>query len=397
MFQKATEENSESMHTEENQVEVNQPEENPSEENPSEQNSPEENNDAPASKGPKKKRNKKKKKKPAINTSEPSTTNSIPGKFVLANQARSEGHNPRNKRGGNDSDQGPPKKIRRLEELSSKLVLMQGGAEKAYSILTRSASTSRMTLQQDINKSSSGMEVTLSINGLLLSKATGPTLAETKDQCAQEGLAKLQNLCYTLIVKDRLAGSVVDKTDVSDAKQDQDPKDVPDHLSEDSKVNRMMKLMGWGGGGLGKKEQGREEPVQYVSTLCLLKVIFGVPKFDKPIVFRVVQHVKRAGLGKQLGSNEFRKNITDTLQKFKRSNATHDLVFASDFSKEERSLIHSVAAKFGLKSVSYGKDDNRQLVVSVKKRPLDIVSEVQRAGGSTDKYDLIPPRNVSIS
>lgn len=373
MFQKATEENSESMHTEENQVEVNQPEENPSEENPSEQNSPEENNDAPASKGPKKKRNKKKKKKPAINTSDPSTTNSIPGKFVLANQARSEGHNPRNKRGVNDSDQGPPKKIRRLEELSSKLVLMQGGAEKAYSILTRSASTSRMTLQQDINKSPSGMEVTLSINGLLLSKATGPTLAETKDQCAQEGLAKLQNLCYTLIVKDRLAGSVVDKTDVSDAKQDQDPKDVPDHLSEDSKVNRMMKLMGWGGGGLGKKEQGREEPVQ------------------------VVQHVKRAGLGKQLGSNEFRKNITDTLQKFKRSNATHDLVFASDFSKEERSLIHSVAAKFGLKSVSYGKDDNRQLVVSVKKRPLDIVSEVQRAGGSTDKYDLIPPRNVSIS
>ncbi|KAK3931729.1 NF-kappa-B-repressing factor [Frankliniella fusca] len=349
-FHKASEEKTDSMHIQENQVN-----EIPSGNLPEQ--SQEENNDrASEPQVQKKKRNKKKKKKQTMPAPAPTPTPTNPNKRAL-----------------DSFNQGPAKKIRKLEDLATSLVLMQGEGEKPYSILTRSASTSRMTLQQDKNQTKSGTEVTLYIDGQLLSKASGPNWAVARDECAEKGLDKLRKMCYTLVVKDRLAGSVVDKTDVSDANtsqgQSEDTKEVPDHLAEDSKVNRMMKLMGWGGGGLGKKEQGREKPVQ------------------------VVQHVKRAGLGRQQGSDEFRKNITDTLTNFKRSNATYDLVFASDFSKEERSWIHSVAAKYGLKSVSYGKDANRQLVVSVKKRPMDIVSEVQRAGGSTDKYDLIPPRN----
>ncbi len=47
-------------------------------------------------------------------------------------------------------------------------------------------------------------EVTLSINGQILSTANGPNMAAAKDQCAQEALAKLQKLCYTLVVSTRL-------------------------------------------------------------------------------------------------------------------------------------------------------------------------------------------------
>lgn len=57
------------------------------------------------------------------------------------------------------------------------------------------------------------------------------------------------------------------------------------------------------------------------------------------------------------------------------------------------SFYSSIAQRFGLKSISYGKDENRQLVVCRKKTPWQIVQEVQDAGGSTDKYDLIPPEN----
>lgn len=55
----------------------------------------------------------------------------------------------------------------------------------------------------------------------------------------------------------------MDKSEISSADGKTKTKtDVPEHLAEDSKANRMMKLMGWAGGGLGKNQQGREEPVQ---------------------------------------------------------------------------------------------------------------------------------------
>lgn len=226
-----------------------------------------------------------------------------------------------------------------------------------------------MTLKQEIKKINSQTEVTLSIDGFLLATAKARTADEAKKACSSEGLSKLKKLCYTLIIKDRLAGSVVDKSEVSNTQgKSKSQTEVPEHLAEDSKANRMMKLMGWAGGGLGKHQQGREEPVQ------------------------VVEQVKRAGLGATGGGGPaFRKNMTDMLQKYKRNNSKHDLVFASDFSKDERKLIHNIANKFGLKSISYGKDADRQLVVSRKKNPLEIVEEVKEAGGCTDKYDLILP------
>lgn len=44
---------------------------------------------------------------------------------------------------------------------------------------------------------------------------------------------------------------------------------------ESSIGNKIMKLMGWKGGGLGKTEQGQVQPVMLVSlTFCLYSVIF---------------------------------------------------------------------------------------------------------------------------
>ena len=44
----------------------------------------------------------------------------------------------------------------------------------------------------------------------------------------------------------------------------------------------------------------------------------------------------------------------------------YDLVFASDFSTEERAVIHEVSRKLNLKAKSYGKGENRFITVSRK-------------------------------
>lgn len=213
--------------------------------------------------------------------------------------------------------------------------------------------------------------MTLALNGHTLATASGKNLDEAKAQCASTALQKLRQSCYTVTVsmkhfiflmnlshnilmcslillsllqlKDRFAGSTVEKD------TDPKPQETPHHLTDDSKANRMMKLMGWGGGGLGKDQQGRQEPVEYV-IICLFllenlsSVLYmnGLLNLIVLTNFRVVQRIRRVGLGGSAGVQgpEFRNFILDVLKKYSTSDASHDLVFASDYSKEERAQIH---------------------------------------------------------
>lgn len=50
-----------------------------------------------------------------------------------------------------------------------------------------------------------------------------------------------------------------------------------------------------------------------------------------------------------------------------------------------------MANRLKLKSKSYGLGENRQLVLSIDKSPQQILSDVLKAGGSTAKYDAVPP------
>lgn len=52
--------------------------------------------------------------------------------------------------------------------------------------------------------------------------------------------------------------------------------------------------------------------------------------------------------------------------KFKKSESTDfDLVFANDFTKEERAAMHGIALNLGLKSKSYGKNDDRYVIMKI--------------------------------
>jgi len=50
-----------------------------------------------------------------------------------------------------------------------------------------------------------------------------------------------------------------------------------------------------------------------------------------------------------------------------------------------------IATRFKLKTKSYGKNDNRHLVISKKKDMWQMLEQLLRSGGSTERYDLIKP------
>lgn len=89
-------------------------------------------------------------------------------------------------------------------------------------------------------------------------------------------------------------------------------------LDEDNKGFKMMKMLGWSGGALGVSGNGIEEPIS------------------------IEMKVDRCGLG--LTSDSTKLNYSffqDYLTKYKNDqNATYDLAFSKEFSKEERKTLH---------------------------------------------------------
>jgi hypothetical protein len=51
----------------------------------------------------------------------------------------------------------------------------------------------------------------------------------------------------------------------------------------------------------------------------------------------------------------------------------------------------SIATRFKLKTKSYGKDEDRHLVVFKRRDMWQTVEQLLRSGGSTERYDLIKP------
>lgn len=135
---------------------------------------------------------------------------------------------------------------------------------------------------------------------------------------------------------------------------------------------QMLKKLGWSGGGIGKKEQGIAEPVS--------------------ASMKQIVHREGLGLDAEKGiSGKFLPTIQSMIHKYASSNDQKDLVFASDFTKEERAIIHKEAQKIGLKSQSYGKGDDRHITLSRKRNPNELYKYIADNGGETDKYRLVPP------
>ncbi|CAH0599763.1 unnamed protein product [Chrysodeixis includens] len=112
---------------------------------------------------------------------------------------------------------------------------------------------------------------------------------------------------------------------------------------ENTVAIKMMKMMGWKGGGLGSDAQGIAEPI-------------------KPNL----QLVNRAGLGSDLTQDirTLRNSARQLMQRYIASDAFDvDLVFSSEFSKDERAALHLCAQRAGLASKSYGEGQDRSVPI----------------------------------
>lgn len=92
-------------------------------------------------------------------------------------------------------------------------------------------------------------------------------------------------------------------------------------MTADNKGFQMMKMLGWTGGSLGISGNGIEQPIN------------------------IEMKIDRSGLGLSSDSPNSKKLnhdfFVDYLTKYRNDdNATYDLVFSKDFSKEERKSLH---------------------------------------------------------
>lgn len=258
-----------------------------------------------------------------------------------------------------------------LKEVLAEFVVMEQVTANAVTTLQLSASMCHYELSYeflDLPDRKSCCKV--SLNGNVLADFVGESEVSSKLEAAEVALKMLKENCYTVVYKqmeERDANDSVQREAViGDALQKQ-------AIPESNLGNRLLKKIGWTGGGLGKQGNvGIVEPVSLESVINReglgLSAMKGIPK-------------------------DFPQKISNIIQEYMHSEKQEDLVFSPTFTKEERAIIHQQSRKYHLRNKSHGQNEDRYLVLSRKRAPLELVAHIRANGGETNKYILKPPGN----
>ncbi|KAB7496555.1 NF-kappa-B-repressing factor, partial [Armadillidium nasatum] len=188
-----------------------------------------------------------------------------------------------------------------------------------YQLLKVSLQFSNLQLDEDYEMTLNYIYCTMTAKGvgknLLLARGQGKTQREARNKTSEEALEMLLKKCFTLQVHKKASGdgevslSGIDGNFGSDFEK----------ISDDNVGAKLLKMMGWSGGALGKTGEGITEPVQ-TSTV-----------------------IGRQGLGVQNEAGvtpQFVNKVRYLIKKFRFSEDTSDLIFSSDLSAEQRKQIH---------------------------------------------------------
>ncbi|CAF0806322.1 unnamed protein product [Didymodactylos carnosus] len=132
-------------------------------------------------------------------------------------------------------------------------------------------------------------------------------------------------------------------------------------------ATKLMKKMGWDGGGIGKQGQGIAEPIQ-------VEDLHG-----------------RKGLGSNrlFPNNNFIRNLRRILEEFiQLNNDDQELLFINEFNNEERKTIHKESMKLNLQSTSYGQKEQRYIRVQHKRTTDQLIDHLLTHNGNTKRYEL---------
>lgn len=138
----------------------------------------------------------------------------------------------------------------------------------------------------------------------------GSTKAEARDEATKEALEMLSKKCFTIMVKSKYQSADGSTIDAHDLEVKNDKKEVK------GIGHKLLQMMGWKGGGLGKGGSGISEPIT-AQTI-----------------------VNREGLGSKSASTMFKKQIRKIIEDYAASDNPYDLVFTSGFDNDQRKEMH---------------------------------------------------------
>lgn len=211
------------------------------------------------------------------------------------------------------------------------------------SILNESAQKSKKTISFDdlgVNRETGSCSCAVTIASKIIAVGEGTGKKQAKRNAAENALAILRPRQPVKRVGSRAqqheSAACVSKTELVSKAYEKAPS-----IAEDNIGNQMLRKMGWSGsGGIGKEGQGRAEPVMAVGT----DGKFGL------------------GCDPTQGAKVRKSSVQDILLSFI-SGPDREIKFSNELSKEDRALVHKISQQYGLKHRSYGKGDDRYLVV----------------------------------
>jgi len=243
--------------------------------------------------------------------------------------------------------------------------------ENSYCVLQRSSAFSKMNIDLSYRTSNNSFEVR--IQNFTVCVEYSSKESEARKNACDVALQILSDNCYTVQLKNKFTsnGTEVDIIDVEDNTKVGGKTDA---ISGSNIGHKMLAMMGWSGGGLGQHGSGRSEPIT-------AEYVFG-----------------RQGMGfKEFGGNlgkVFKMKIEKIIKEYIGTPGFHDLVFTTGFDNPQRAEMHKVAKRYGLKSKSFGKGEDRHLTISKKVDPACLLEELVRQGGENEKFKLIPPAKL---
>ena len=235
--------------------------------------------------------------------------------------------------------------------------------ENPCGLLTRSAGFCKMPVNWDYRGTNTCI---VKIEGQVVAQSAGTDKKDAREKATKKAVNILKNHCYTIEVKNQYLSDGT-KVDLMDVEVNTSVGGKAESLGQSNIGHKLLSLMGWAGGGLGKEGTGRTEPVTATK-------LFG-----------------REGVGNRGSGKHFKAKITKIVEEWMASCSPYDLVFTTGFDNAQRKEMHEVARRFGLKSKSFGKGEDRHLTISKKQSGLTLLEELLERGGETEKYSLIPP------
>ncbi|XP_067121948.1 NF-kappa-B-repressing factor [Centruroides vittatus] len=236
----------------------------------------------------------------------------------------------------------------------------------SFQVMMRTASFNNVSI---VFKYSNINAITIScdliFNKSLLAQGTGTTKQMARNRAADIALENLKREAYTVMIKKNTESEQI----VSREKLQKCA--LGNAIAESNVGYKLLQKMGWDNNN----------------------------SLDSAVYARNNESYKRQGLGfSETGevTKEFISQLEKVIANYASSDTDADLVFSSEFTKEERKEIHRIAQTYSLKSTSKGgKGPDRHSVLSRRFKPVQLLCYLIRCGGQTDKYELLKPGNDS--